>query len=84
MSLHIPGMRNRDLLTQTPQAYLRPCGDRAKRSPPVLHIKYSEANVLAGPWCLNPLQDNNDMTLNYSQKVKCFVHEVQSSVKQQY
>lgn len=32
VSLHIPGMRDGDLLTQTLQVCLCPCVDRAKRS----------------------------------------------------
>lgn len=65
VSLHIPGMRDGDLLIQTLQACLCPCVDRAKRSVWVLPIKYSKVNVSAGPLRLNALQNDKDLVLNY-------------------
>lgn len=65
VSLHIPWMRDGDLLTQTLQVRLCPCVDRAKRSAWVPPIKYSEVNVWAGPLRLNTSQ--NYLVLNYSE-----------------
>lgn len=44
-SLHIPGMRDGALLTQTLQVCLCPCADRAKRPAWAPPIKYSEVTA---------------------------------------